>query len=104
MAGLLGKIFKNRNEGIIKKLSPLVEDANAFEPELKSMSDEDLKGMTVKLRARLDAGETLDDLLPIAFAAVREAAWRNIRLRRPWRRLSLRAYCPNFRHHCLTVS
>ena len=81
MAGLLGKIFRNRNEGIIKKLSPLVEDANAFEPEFNSMSDDDLKGMTVNLRARLDDGETLDDLLPIAFAAVREAAWRNIGLR-----------------------
>jgi len=81
MAGLLGKIFKNRNEGIIKKLLPLVEDANAFEPEFKSMSDEDLKGMTAKLRSRLNAGETLDDILPIAFAAVREAAWRNIGLR-----------------------
>ena len=61
MAGLLGKIFKNRNEGIIKKLLPLAEDANTFEPEFKSMSDEDLKGMTAKLRSRLDAGETLDD-------------------------------------------
>jgi preprotein translocase subunit SecA len=81
MAGVLGKIFKNRNEGLIKKLWPGVADANAFEPEYKAMSDEDLKGVTVKLRARLAAGETLDDLLPSAFAAVRESAWRNIGLR-----------------------
>ena len=81
MAGVLGKIFKNRNDGMIKKLWPLVSEANALEPEFKSMSDEDLKGMTSRLRARLDAGETLDDLLPAAFAAVREAAWRTIGLR-----------------------
>ncbi len=81
MAGVLGKIFKNRNEGIIKKLWPLVAETNALEPEFKSMSDEDLKGMTASFRLRLDAGETLDDLLPSAFAAVREAAWRAIGLR-----------------------
>ncbi len=81
MAGVLGKIFKNRNEGIIRKLWPLVAQTNAFEPEFKSMSDEDLKGMTASFRLRLDAGETLDKLLPMAFAAVREAAWRAIGLR-----------------------
>ena len=81
MAGVLGKIFKSRNEGMVKKLWPLVADTNALEPEFKSMSDQDFKGMTAKLRSRLEDGETLDDLLPTAFAAVREAAWRTIGLR-----------------------
>ncbi|MEE2656740.1 MAG: preprotein translocase subunit SecA [Chloroflexota bacterium] len=81
MAALFGKIFKNRNEGIIKKLWPLVGEINELEFAFKAMSDEDLKGTTIKLRSRLEAGETLDDLLPAAFAAVRESAWRTIGLR-----------------------
>lgn len=81
MAALFGKIFKNRNEGIIKKLWPLVGEINELEFSFKAMNDEDLKGTTAKLRSRLEAGETLDDLLPPAFAAVRESAWRTIGLR-----------------------
>ena len=81
MAALFGKIFKDRNEGIIKKLWPLVGKINELEGSFKAMSDEDLGGVTAKLRSRLDAGETLDDLLPSAFAAVRESAWRAIGLR-----------------------
>ncbi len=81
MAALFGKIFKNRNEGIIKKLWPLVAEINELELSFKAMNDEDLKGTTTKLRARLGAGETLDDLLPSAFAAVRESASRTIGLR-----------------------
>ena len=81
MVGVLGKLFKGRNEGVLKKLEPLVDEISALEPQFKSMSDQDLEEMTATLRSRLNAGETLDDLLPEAFAAVREAAWRTIGLR-----------------------
>ncbi|HSJ51559.1 MAG TPA: preprotein translocase subunit SecA [Actinomycetota bacterium] len=62
----------------LKELERLVGVVNTFEPEIEELSDADLRGKTVELRRRLDEGETLDDLLPEAFASVREAARRAI--------------------------
>jgi len=69
------------NEKEIKRLKPIVEAINSLEPEFQSLSDSALKAKTEEFKERLAKGETLDDLLPEAFAAVREASRRTIGLR-----------------------
>lgn len=77
----LEKVFGTQNTRTLDKVWPVVHQVNALEPEMKKLSDEQLKGKTEEFRARLAKGETLDDLLPEAFAVVREAAVRTIGLR-----------------------
>ncbi|MDO4548310.1 MAG: preprotein translocase subunit SecA [Clostridia bacterium] len=84
MFEFLKKFLSTSNESEVKKLWPLVDKIEALEPSMKSLSDEELRGMTPKFRERLQKGETLDDILPDAFAAVREAAFRAIG-QRPFR-------------------
>jgi len=74
--GLISKIFGTRSEREIKKIQPIVDSILALEEEYKALSQEQLQGKTAEFKARLAGGETLDDILPEAFAAVREAAWR----------------------------
>jgi preprotein translocase subunit SecA len=76
---ILGKIFGSETGRIIKRYVPAVEVINAFEPEFEELSDADLKKKTAEFRERLADGETLDELLPEAFAAVREASKRTMR-------------------------
>jgi preprotein translocase subunit SecA len=78
---LLTKIVGTQNDRELKRLRPRVAGINAFEPAMKALSDEQLKGKTAEFRARLANGETLDDLLPEAFAAVREAGRRVLHMR-----------------------
>ncbi len=75
------KIFGTSNERDLKKLVPLVEKINALEPEISSLSDEELRGQTIKFRERLKGGESLDDILPEAFAVVRETGKRVLNMR-----------------------
>jgi len=77
----LTQIFGSKNERELKKLQPLVARINELEPEIKAMSDAQLKDQTPRLRTRLDNGEPLDDLLPEAFATVREASMRTLGMR-----------------------
>jgi preprotein translocase subunit SecA len=72
------KIFGNLNEKEVKKLMKTVDMVEAFEPSIKALSDEQLQGKTQEFKERLAKGETLDDILPEAFAVVREAAVRVI--------------------------
>ncbi len=74
--GLFDKIFGTRSQREVKKLQPLVNKVLALENEYGALSEEALKGKTAEFKERLHKGETLDDILPEAFAAVREAAWR----------------------------
>ena len=74
--GLLTKIFGTHSQREIKKIRPLVDKILAMESEYSALSEEELKGKTALFKARLAQGETLDDILPEAFAAIREAAWR----------------------------
>ena len=74
--GLITKIFGTRSQRELKKIQPTVDKILALEDEYTNLSEEALKGKTAQFRERLAQGETLDDLLPEAFAAVREAAWR----------------------------
>jgi preprotein translocase subunit SecA len=66
------------NEKELKRLQPLVDEINSLEPEFQKLSDAELRAKTDEFKARLKGGETLDDILPGAFAAVREAARRTI--------------------------
>jgi len=72
------KIFGTQNERELKSIRPLVARINEFEPKIKPLSDADLKGKTAEFKQRLTNGETLDSLLPEAFAVTREASWRVI--------------------------
>src|SRR6478735_606875 len=78
---ILTKIVGTQNDRELKRLRPRVADINAFEPAIKALSDEQLRGKTAEFRARLANGETLDDLLPEAFAVVREAGKRVLQMR-----------------------
>ena len=74
--GLFTKLFGTRSQREIKKIQPMVDKILALEEEYTALSEETLKGKTAEFKARYAGGESLDDLLPEAFAAVREAAWR----------------------------
>ena len=78
LSNLGKKIFGTQNERELKTIYPLVQKINDLEPTIKAMSDDELKQQTLKFRERLAKGEALDDLLPEAFATVREASWRVI--------------------------
>ncbi len=79
--GLFDKVFGTRSQREIKKIQPLVDKILALEPEYRELSEEALKAKTGEFKKRLNEGETLDDLLPEAFAAIREAADRVLGLR-----------------------
>jgi len=78
MANILEKIFGTYGERELKRIIPIVDAIEALEPEMKAKSDAELRGMTDKFKQRLANGETLDDILPEAYAVVREAATRVI--------------------------
>ncbi len=74
--GLFTKIFGTRSARELKKIQPTVDRILALEPEYAALSEEALRGKTAEFKERLSQGETLDGLLPEAYAAIREAAWR----------------------------
>ena len=78
---LLTKVFGSQNERELKRLQPIVEQINALESELQGLSDEQLRAQTAAFKQRLEQGETLDDILPEAFATVREASVRTLNMR-----------------------
>ncbi len=81
MFGLLNKIVGDSNEKAVKALRPVVDEINSLEDEMKSLSDDELRDLTPEFKSRVEAGETLDELLPEAFAAVREASRRSLGMR-----------------------
>ncbi|UCB54300.1 MAG: preprotein translocase subunit SecA [Thiotrichales bacterium] len=81
ISNLASKIFGSRNERIIKRHRKTVDLINRLEPEFEALSDEQLAAKTVEFRQRFNDGETLDQLLPEAFAAVREAGKRVLNMR-----------------------
>jgi preprotein translocase subunit SecA len=74
--GIAKRIFGSANDRYVRSLRPVVERINGLEAGIQALSDDELKGQTPKFKARLEGGESLDDLLPEAFATVREAARR----------------------------
>jgi preprotein translocase subunit SecA len=81
LANTLTKIFGSKNERYMKQLQPQVDRINEFEPEIEKLDDEALAARTVAFKERLAKGETLDDMLPEAFAVVREASRRVLGMR-----------------------
>jgi preprotein translocase subunit SecA len=75
---LLARTFGTKNDRELKKIRPIVAQINSLEPAIKALTNEQLRGKTVEFRQRLANGATLDDLLPEAFAVVREASWRTL--------------------------
>src|SRR6185369_14793351 len=78
LAALAKRIFGSANDRYVNSLKPIVTAVNALEPAVKALSDDDLRARTVWLRERLAKGESLEDVLPDAFATVREAATRTL--------------------------
>ena len=78
---LLAKVIGTQNERDLKRLEPIVGEVNAFEASITPLSDERLRAKTAEFRERFAKGETLDDLLPEAFAVVREAGRRTLNMR-----------------------
>ncbi len=81
ISGLLKKIFGSRNDRLIKQYSLIVRQINALEAGISALSDDDLRGKTAEFKARVAQGESLDSLLPEAFAVVREAGKRILGMR-----------------------
>ncbi|HEX7673293.1 MAG TPA: preprotein translocase subunit SecA [Bdellovibrio sp.] len=78
---ILTKIFGTKHDREMKKLQPLVDQINALEPSMKALTDEQLKAKTPEFQERLRKGETVDDILPEAFAVCREASVRVLSMR-----------------------
>ena len=78
MANLLTKMFGTKHERDAKKMQPLVEQINEHFKTLESLTEDQLIGKTDEFRKRFEEGETLDDLLPEAFAVVKEACRRHV--------------------------
>ncbi|HEX5648806.1 MAG TPA: hypothetical protein VFX69_04040, partial [Steroidobacteraceae bacterium] len=81
MANWLTRIFGSRNQRLISQYNGIVRQTNAFEQTLQALSDAELAGKTVQFREQIAKGKSLDDLLPEAFAVVREASRRTLGLR-----------------------
>ncbi|MDA0799609.1 MAG: preprotein translocase subunit SecA [Chloroflexi bacterium] len=81
MVSKLFGVFKDSNEKQIKRYRWVIDEVNELEPEFQALSDDSLRAKTEEFRGRIDDGDTLDDLLPEAFAAAREAAVRSLGMR-----------------------
>ena len=77
----LTKLFGSSNDRILKKIQPIIDQINEFEPQIQALSDSQISEKTTEFKTRLAKGETLDDILPEAFALVREASVRTLGLR-----------------------
>jgi preprotein translocase subunit SecA len=81
MGGIAKRLFGSSNDRYVKSLGKIVEQINGFEPTMQALDNQGLRAQTDKLKARLTAGESLDAILPEAFATVREAAQRTLGMR-----------------------
>ena len=81
VSNLLSKVFGSRNDRLLKRMSKVIAQVNALEPEVAGLTDEELRGRTDQFRKRLADGETLDSLIPEVFATVREAGKRTLAMR-----------------------
>ena len=78
---ILSKVFGTHSQREVKRILPIVDKIEALEPEIQKLTDEQLQAKTPEFKERLAKGETLDDILPEAYAVVREASKRTIGLR-----------------------
>ena len=75
--GIMDKFFGTHSERELKRINPIVEKIESYRPSMMEMADEQLKSKTKEFKKRLEDGETLDQILPEAYAVVREAARRH---------------------------
>ena len=73
--GLMEKIFGDLNAKEVKKIEKIVDKVEAYDEAMQALTDDELRAKTAEFKARLAEGETLDDILPEAFAVCREGAW-----------------------------
>ena len=78
---ILKKIFGSRNDRELKRIRPMMAAVNDFEPRIQKLTDDQLRGKTAEFKEKLGQGAPLDDLLPEAFAVVREVGWRQLQMR-----------------------
>ena len=78
---IMKSVFGSSNDRYVKSLGKIVRQINDLEPQIQALSDDELKAQTQKFRDELAAGKTLDDILPEAFATIREASWRVLGMR-----------------------
>src|SRR5262249_3298383 len=81
ISNILTRIFGSRNERLLKQYAEVVRKVNALEPAISALSDDELRGKTEELKVRVANGESLDDVMPDAFAVVREAGKRTLQMR-----------------------
>ena len=81
LGNILAKVFGTHNERELKRLWPVVAEINSREDRVRALSDDQLRAQTGNFKARVEQGEPLNDLLPDAFAVVREAGWRTLEMR-----------------------
>ena len=81
IGNLLTKVFGSKNERELKRMATKVDQINSLEPQIQALSNGGLEGQTAVLRERFDQGESLEELLPEAFATVREASLRTLDMR-----------------------
>ncbi|NLL06553.1 MAG: preprotein translocase subunit SecA [Clostridiaceae bacterium] len=81
MKKLIEKIIGSYSDRELKRIMPIVDKIESLEEEIKALNDDQLKGKTQEFKKRIEAGETLDDILPEAFAVMREASWRVLGMR-----------------------
>jgi preprotein translocase subunit SecA len=81
LGNVLKKVFGTYNDRVLKKLVPLVDEVNDLEPSMRSLSDSELRDKTAEFKERLGNGETVEDIMPEAFATAREAAARTLGMR-----------------------
>ncbi len=81
ISGVLKKVFGSKNERELKRLTPIVQQINALEQETQALSDDQLRAKTKTFKERIDQGASLDELLPEAYAVVREASVRTLKMR-----------------------
>lgn len=81
MGSILTKIFGSKNERELKKIKPVVEMINSLEPKIHSLTDDELKSHTALFKERFERGESIDEMLPEAFAVVRETSIRTLSMR-----------------------
>ncbi|MEO5765236.1 MAG: hypothetical protein ABIR52_08000, partial [Casimicrobiaceae bacterium] len=81
ISNILTRIFGSRNERLLKQYTESVRAINALEPAIAALSDDDLRGKTAELKQKVAGGAALDDVLPEAFAVVREAGKRTLGMR-----------------------
>ena len=81
ITALLQKVFGSRNERLVKQYAATVRTINAFEPQMQALSDQELAAKTPEFKQRVANGEALDNLLPEAFAVMREAGRRVLEMR-----------------------